>query len=219
MVDRALGIAIPLVLGYLIGGIPFALIAGRAFYGIDLREHGSGNLGATNVLRVLGVRAALAVAALDVGKGAAAVAIAMLAAPRALSGSGRDWVLVWVSVAAIAGHTFSPYIRFRGGKGVATAAGAIAVMMPIVWPVLFATFVAVIALTRIVSLASLVVAVEFVVLAWVVYHDRAPLVVFAVVAAALVVFQHRSNIARLVRGEERKISVGRAAPLPREKER
>lgn len=219
MTQDALGIAVSLVLGYLIGGIPFALIAGKAFYGIDLREHGSGNLGATNVLRVLGAKAALAVAVLDVGKGATAVLIAMLAAPRELSGSARDWVLVCVSVAAIAGHTFSPYIGFRGGKGVATAAGAIAVMMPATWPALFVTFVLVIVLTRIVSLASLVVAVEFMVLSWIVYHDRLPLKAFALVAAALVIFQHRDNIARLIRGEERKISVGRAAPSVREEER
>jgi glycerol-3-phosphate acyltransferase PlsY len=206
MLLDVLRVASPLIVGYLVGGIPFSLIVGRRFFGIDPREHGSGNLGATNVFRVLGVRPALAVAALDVGKGAAAVALAMLVCPPSLRGDSRDWVLIAVAMSAVLGHSFSPYIRFRGGKGVATAAGAIAVVMPLTFPFLFLTFVLVVYLWRMVSLASIIVAVEFLLLTWLLYGHRIALVVFAAVAALLVIARHRTNIARIARGEENKIS-------------
>lgn len=199
-------IAAPLAVGYLVGGIPWALIVGRRFYGIDPREHGSGNLGATNVFRVLGFRAGLAVAALDIAKGALAVALAMLVFPAEITGNARDWLLISVAMAAVVGHSFSPYIRFRGGKGVATAAGAIAVMTPMAWPILFVTFVVVAAASRMVSLASIVVAFEFPLLTWLLYGNRPALVVFSVVAAGLVIIRHWSNMGRILRGEENKIS-------------
>ncbi len=206
MLLDVLRVASPLIVGYLVGGIPFSLIVGRRFFGIDPREHGSGNLGATNVFRVLGARPALAVAALDVGKGAAAVALAMLVCPPSLRGDSRDWVLIAVAMSAVLGHSFSPYIRFRGGKGVATAAGAIAVVMPLTFPFLLLTFVLVVYLWRMVSLASIIVAVEFLLLTWLLYGHRIALVVFAAVAASLVIARHRTNIARIARGEENKIS-------------
>jgi glycerol-3-phosphate acyltransferase PlsY len=205
MVLDVLRIAAPLVVGYLVGGIPFSLIVGRKFFGIDPREHGSGNLGATNVYRVLGARPALAVALLDVGKGAAAVALAMLVSPFA-SGDARDYVLIAVAMTAVLGHSFSPYIRFKGGKGVATAAGAIAVVMPLTWPILFITFVLVITLSRMVSLASILVALEFPLLTWLLYRDHTAFVVFAAVAATLVIARHRTNIVRIWRGEENRVS-------------
>jgi glycerol-3-phosphate acyltransferase PlsY len=209
MLLDVLRIAAPFVVGYLVGAIPWSLIIGRRFFDVDLRERGSGNLGATNVFRELGTRAALSVLVLDVGKGALAVALAMLVCPPTVTGDARDWVLIGVAMTAVLGHSFSPYIRFRGGKGVATAAGAIAVVMPYAWPILFLTFVTIVVATRIVSLGSIIIAIEFPVLAWLLYGDRPALVVFAVVAAILVVGRHNSNIGRIVRGEERKISIRR----------
>lgn len=206
MLLHVLRIAAPLVVGYLVGGIPFSLIVGKRFFGIDPREHGSGNLGATNVFRVLGARPALAVALADVSKGAAAVALAMLVCPPSVTGNARDWVLIAVAMTAVLGHSFSPYIRFRGGKGVATAAGAIAVVMPLTLPFLLLTFVLVIYLGRIVSLASIVVAVEFPLLTLWLYRDRPALLVFSAVAAALVIARHRTNIMRIAHGQENKIS-------------
>jgi len=202
-------IAAPLAVGYLVGGIPWALIVGKRFYGIDLREHGSGNLGATNVFRSLGFRAGLAVFALDIAKGAAAVALAMLLCPPEITGNARDWVLISVAMSAVLGHSFSPYIRFRGGKGVATAAGTIAVMMPMVWPILFVSFIVIVAIWRMVSLASIIMAIEFPILTWMLYPDRPALMTFAVVAATLVIIRHWSNIGRIARGEENKISLSR----------
>ncbi len=118
----------------------------------------------------------------------------------------RDWVLIGVAMAAMLGHMYSPYIRFRGGKGVATAAGAIAVVMPAVWPLLLITFVVAAALSRMVSLGSILVAIEFPILVWIVYPTHEAFLVFAVVGSLLVLFQHRANIVRIYRGEESKIS-------------
>lgn len=206
MVLDVLRITAPFIVGYLVGGIPWSLIIGKRFYRIDLRERGSGNLGATNVFRELGARAAIAVLLLDVGKGALAVSLAMLVCPSSVTGHARDWVLIGVAITAVLGHTFSPYIRFRGGKGVATAAGAIAVVMPYTWPILFLTFAAIIAGTRIVSLGSIVIAIEFPLVTWLLYPERPAFTVFSVATALLVVVNHRSNIVRILRGEERKLS-------------
>lgn len=206
MLLTVLRIAAPFVVAYLVGGIPWTLIVGKHFYGIDPRLHGSGNLGATNAYRLLGLRAAIIVLALDIAKGALAVAIAMLFCPPTVTGDARDWVLIGVGMAAVLGHMYSPYIRFRGGKGVATAAGAIAVVMPLVWPILFVSFAATLALSRMVSLGSIVVALEFPVLVWIFYPGHEAFLAFAVVGATLVILRHRTNIVRISRGEESKIS-------------
>lgn len=209
MVLDILRIAAPFVVGYLVGGIPWALIVGKRFYGIDPRLHGSGNLGATNVFRTLGARAGLAVFALDVAKGAAAVALAMLVCPPSVTGDARDWVLIGVAMSAVLGHSFSPYIRFKGGKGVATAAGTIAVIMPLSWPILFLSFIIIVVTTRMVSLGSIIMAVEFPILTWLLYGDRPAFIVFSLVASVLVIVRHRTNIVRIYRGEESKISLSR----------
>jgi len=215
VIENIARIAAPLAVGYLVGGIPWALIVGKRFYGIDPRLHGSGNLGATNVFRTLGWKAGLIVALLDIAKGAAAVVLAMLVCPPEVTGDARDWVLVSVAIVTILGHTYSPYIRFKGGKGVATAAGVIAVMMPLTWPIMFVSFVVFIAIWRMVSLASVLLAIEFPILTVLLYGDRPALVAFAVVASALVLFRHRANIGRIARGQEPKISWSRSGDLLR----
>jgi len=209
VIATILRIAAPLVVGYLVGGIPWSLIIGKRFFGIDPRQHGSGNLGATNVLRTVGVRAAVVVLLLDIGKGALSVVVGMLFCPPTVTGNARDWVLIGVAMAAVLGHMYSPYIRFRGGKGVATAAGAVLVVMPLVWPILFVSFALVVALSRMVSLGSVIIAIEFPVLVWLIYPDRPAFKIFSVVAATMVVFRHRANIGRIYRGEESKISWSR----------
>lgn len=198
-----------LVAAYLLGAIPWSLIIGKRFFGIDVREHGSGNLGATNTFRVLGARAGGSVFALDVGKGALAVAAGWFIIRPALTGDALDWALIFVAMASVLGHSYSPYIKFRGGKGVATAAGAIAVLMPLAWPILFLTWILVIALFRMVSLGSVVIAAEFPILMWLMYRDRTAFLVFGVITAALVIWRHRANIVRIAKGEESKISLSR----------
>ena len=192
---------------YLVGGIPFSYIAGRAARGIDLREHGSGNLGASNTYRILGGKIALAVLVLDIAKGAAPV----LAAARFDVG-GREPVHGIVAAAcAILGHLFSPYLKFSGGKGIATSAGAFAALAP--WGFLCAllVFAAVFAARRIVSLASLSAALT---LPLAVYGTaRAGLApshatVFAGSLAVMlvVIAKHRANIKRLLAGTEPRLA-------------
>jgi acyl phosphate:glycerol-3-phosphate acyltransferase len=208
--EMAVRAAIALVSAYLIGAIPHAVIIGRLFYRIDVREHGSGNAGATNVMRVLGTKAGIAVLVLDVAKGVVAVLVAGLAFPDSLGVVAQDWVLIGAFFTAVLGHSYSPYIGFTGGKGVAPAAGALLVLTPLAWPVLFITFVAVSAISRMVSLGSVITAAEFPVLVLLLYPDRPALITFSFVAAALVIWRHRSNISRILRGEEAKIGVGRS---------
>jgi len=205
-------IAIALV-GYFVGGVSWALIIGRIFYRIDMREQGSGNLGATNVFRTLGAKAAIATLLLDAAKGAAAVGFAWWIVPTAAFGeSAHTWAMILATMAAIFGHSYSPYIRFRGGKGVATAAGALIILTPYPWPFLLGLFIVVVALTRMVSLGSVVIAGAYPVACWVFYPSNWAIIGFAVVAASLVIWRHRANIGRIIRREEPTISFsGRGA--------
>lgn len=202
----ALRIVGSLVVAYLLGAIPWALIIGKGFFHIDVRTQGSGNLGATNVMRVLGWKAALATLVLDAGKGALAVYLASVALPSAVFGLDvHEWAMIGAALASIAGHSYSPYIGFKGGKGVATGAGALLVLVPLAWPILFLTWLLVLVTTRIVSLSSVIIAVEYPILMLVLYPGDWPLLLFSVVAAGLVIWRHRSNIRRIIRGQESRI--------------
>lgn len=206
----ALVIAGVLVVSYLLGGIPWSLIVGRCFYGLDLREHGSGNLGATNVFRALGARAAVSTLLLDALKGSIAVVIAgFVVSSSAYGVAAHEWTRVAAMLAAVAGHSYSPYIRLRGGKGVATSAGALLVLTPAAFAIELAVFLSVVVATRMVSLGSVIVAVLYPGLVLWLYPGNTPLLVTVCVLAGLVVWRHRSNLVRIARGEERKISIRR----------
>jgi glycerol-3-phosphate acyltransferase PlsY len=194
---------------YLAGSIPWAVIVVRVFWKQDIRSLGSGNTGATNVLRVFGTAPGIAVLLLDAAKGALGVWIAIALAPAAWGAAGQDWFGVLGAMAAIAGHSFSPFIGFTGGKGVATAAGAITMLAPMASAVLFVTFVVVVALWKMVSLGSVVIAVLFPGVSWLLYPDQTALRVFALIAASLVIWRHRGNIRRIAAGEESKITFKR----------
>jgi acyl phosphate:glycerol-3-phosphate acyltransferase len=216
----ALRLAAVSACAYLVGGIPWALIIGRRFYGVDVRTEGSGNLGATNVLRVLGLKAAAATFALDVAKGAGAVGLAVFLVPTADFGPvAHEWAMIIATMAAILGHSYSPYIGFKGGKGVATAAGALLVLTPYPWPILLLTWLLVVALFRMVSLASVVVAIEYPLLCVWFYPGDWLLIGFAFVAAALVIWKHRGNIMRIVRGQEPRVSFSQRGSAARNKGR
>jgi len=198
-----------LVVGYLVGGVPFGVIVARGFYHEDITKLGSGNTGATNVFRSLGWRPALAVAIADVSKGAIAALFAMLLANPAWAVSGSDLLVIGAGLAAIAGHMYSPYFGLRGGKGVATAAGAILVLMPAAFLALAVVFVASVLLTRIVSVSSMFTATCFPLAILVLYPGRPALFAFAALAVPLIFFAHRANIGRLLRGEEPRVTMGR----------
>lgn len=185
---------------YLIGSIPWGLIAGK-LRGVDVRRYGSGSIGATNVLRTIGTKSAVVVLALDVLKGVAAVLIGhyVIGSPMGEMAAG---------FAAIAGHDWSVFLRFKGGRGVATTLGCVLAMEPLSPVVGIVVFVILVALTRYVSLGSIcgsLAAVAAMGAFWAV--DRAPwqYFVFIGVAVALIIFQHRDNITRLLSGTENKL--------------
>lgn len=200
-----------MVVAYLAGSVPWALVVGKRFYDVDLRERGSGNLGATNVYRILGWKAGLAVALLDIAKGSVAVGVAWFLSPYPFGSHANDWVAICATICAMLGHSYSPWAKMRGGKGVATAAGGLLLVTPLAWPVLFLSFVLVVAVTRIVSLGSILIAIEFPLLVLALYPDRTPIVWMSFAAAALVVWRHRSNIARMARREEPRVSFSQRA--------
>lgn len=202
-----LGAVGSLALAFLIGAIPWSLIIGKRFYGVDPREHGSGNLGATNVFRLLGARAGIVTLLLDAAKGALAVVIAGLVVKlSSYPQEAQDWFQVLAMMAAVLGHSYSPYIGFKGGKGVATSAGALAVLTPLAILIELGVFVLVVASSRMVSLGSVVVAFTYPVLVLMLYPGRLPITITIFVLAALVIWRHRTNIVRIARGEERRIS-------------
>ena len=183
---------------YLIGSFSFAVILVRLRTGRDIRSEGSGNAGATNVLRSHGKALGLAVAALDIAKGAAAVLLVrqVTADPRYAAAAG---------FAAILGHVFPIFYGFRGGKGVATAVGAFLVLAPLATLVCAGTFVAVVALTRYVSLGSMIAIVVLPPIAGGIFHAPVAAVAAAAGTAILVILKHRENLKRLAAGTERKL--------------
>jgi len=202
-----------IILGYLIGSIPVGFILGKLVRGIDIREHGSGNIGMTNVMRILGVKAGVFVFFADIAKGAAAVALAW--AILAYSPNMVVWGQVAGGAAAIVGHSWPIYIGFKGGRGIATGFGAVLVLS---WPVgliAFIVFLLVVGLSRYVSLGSILGAltmllamIPFVVLdVWSFGHFA--YIVFGLVVVPIVIFRHRDNIRRLLSGTESKIGSSR----------
>ncbi len=187
-------IALLLMAAYLVGSIPFAFLLARRLEGIDLRRAGSGNVGATNVMRTSGLRTAMAVVTLDIAKGAAVVMLA----DRAVSGVVAPAA---AGVVAILGHIYPVWLRFRGGKGVATAFGVFGVLAPLVAGVCFVCFFATVWVTRYVSLGSVVATVALGPIAYFV-DAPTPVVIAALATAALVIDRHRSNLARLQAGTE-----------------
>jgi glycerol-3-phosphate acyltransferase PlsY len=186
-----------LAIGYLLGSMPNGYLAGRWLKGIDLRQCGSGSTGATNVLRNVGKAPALVVFLLDVGKGALAVLLAK-------SFGLNDWVQVLAGLAALAGNIWPVWLGWKGGKAVATGLG---MFLGLAWPVglaCFGLFMAVISISRIVSLSSVVAAIGLPVLMVLAGANGASISV-SVVASVMVLWRHRSNIERLIAGTEPRI--------------
>lgn len=196
------------LLAYVVGSIPFAYLAGKLVRGIDLRRHGSGNVGFANAVRVLGWGPGLGALAGDLAKGFGPVLVA-----RGMFGEG--WEALVVGACAVAGHVWSLFLRFRGGKGVATSAGVFAGVAPIPFAFAVVAYALVMSITGYSSLGSLTGAAVLPVLLAV--QKAAPggvepytgTVVVAFIASALIFWLHRSNIRRLREGTERRLSFGR----------
>ncbi|MBI4372877.1 MAG: glycerol-3-phosphate 1-O-acyltransferase PlsY [Candidatus Omnitrophica bacterium] len=200
--------AIWLMIAYLVGSIPTGYLVAKQVRGIDIREHGSGNVGATNVFRIAGKTWGFAVLFMDILKGWVVTA---LLAPSSDAFGNLDLTLrqILFGAAAIAGHTWTPWLRLRGGKGVATSAGALIGIFPfatvivlIVWAICFGVW-------RYVSLASMVAAAAFPVLLLIFYRDIpsfALIFLTSALLAAFLIYNHRSNLRRLRRGEEPRVN-------------
>jgi glycerol-3-phosphate acyltransferase PlsY len=185
-----------LALSYLIGAFPTSFLAGRLFRGIDLREQGSRNLGATNVYRILGWKYAIPVGLIDIMKGALPVWLFGAREP------GIPLFPFLCGLAAVVGHVFSVFVGFKGGKGVATAAGVVLALAP--WGLLAVTVVwaLLVRLTGYVSLASVAAAALFPLAAWLLHESRGLELIAFIVLAAFIVWKHRANLRRLAAGTE-----------------
>jgi acyl phosphate:glycerol-3-phosphate acyltransferase len=185
------------ILAYLIGSVPFAWILARRWGAADLRRIGSGNVGAANVLRASGVKAGVLAAVLDIGKGALSVALA-----ERFGGPGA--VPAAAGVAAIVGHIYPVWLRFRGGKGVATACGVFSMLTPLAVPPALGIFFISVWITKYISLGSVLASIALPPIAYAL-GTPAPAVIAAFAASLIIVFRHRANVLRLRMGTERRI--------------
>jgi acyl phosphate:glycerol-3-phosphate acyltransferase len=188
------------LVAYLLGSIPFGFIAGL-IAGVDVRQHGSGNIGATNTLRVLGKKYGYAVFVADTLKGFLAVRIALWFAQ--FDPSTSYFIGILAALFVVLGHSFPVWLRFRGGKGVAAAAGACLGLLPVATFIAVIVWLAIFFLFRFVSLASIVAAIALPISAWLLGNVADPILLgFSGLIAALIIFRHRSNIVRLLQGSE-----------------
>lgn len=204
---QMLFISLAYLFAYLLGGIPTSFIAGK-LKGVDITKHGSGNAGATNALRVLGTKIGVTVMLLDALKGVVAILI------------GR-WILtlfdidtnqiydITLGITAILGHVFSIYLRFKGGKGVATAAGVYALLSPWAMLIALAAFIIVVAASRYVSMGSITAAVVLVITQLIIAYrnnfEQLPILILTVFLALFIILKHKENIKRLIKGNENRL--------------
>jgi glycerol-3-phosphate acyltransferase PlsY len=202
-------IAVVAILSYLLGSVPFSIITGRLWKGIDVREYGSKNAGVTNVYRVVGALPAAVVLILDAAKGAAAVLLLTRISFQPLDINPIDLKLL-AGILVIVGHVFPIFANFKGGKGIATGLGALVSIIPVEVGLALALFILIVAATRYVSLGSLCAA-SFVLVAllfekyYLAREVPATLLMAALLLAAFLFFNHRSNIRRLLRGNENRL--------------
>jgi glycerol-3-phosphate acyltransferase PlsY len=202
--------ALLIVIAYLIGSIPTAVWVSKGFFGIDIREYGSGNAGATNTFRVLGSKWGTIVMIGDMLKGVAATSLYIFLPyyMHATSELERTNFMVGLGLAAVLGHIFPIWADFRGGKGVATLFGMILAIQPIVAVLCVGIFLLVLYLTRFVSLSSILASVAFAVFILVIFNEKELLYrAFAIAVALLVLLTHQKNITRLLRGSESKVPI------------
>lgn len=202
-----LGILIAVLVGYLLGSIPTGYVVARA-KGVDIRSAGSGNIGATNVFRNLGTPAGILVLLVDAAKGWIAVLIGMRMiwpwiAPDVATGTA-EWLGVAAGVAAVLGHNYTFWLGFKGGKGIATSAGVLAGLVPLALLVALGVWIAVVVLSRYVSLASILGAFVLPFAVWFWRYSTLMITITALLAA-MAIYKHKSNIQRLLKGTENKV--------------
>lgn len=197
-----------IIFAYFIGSIPTALLVSKKFFGIDIRDYGSGNMGATNTFRVLGKRYGTMVMVIDILKGMAAVGLYSLIPFYLNHTLERTNLMLGLGIAAVAGHIFPIFAGFKGGKGVATLLGMVLAIQPVIAVSCIGIFVLVLFLTRYVSLSSILAAVALpICVLWIWNEDEIFYRAFALLVAVLVILTHQKNIGRILRGVESRIPI------------
>ncbi|MES2704502.1 MAG: glycerol-3-phosphate 1-O-acyltransferase PlsY [Bacteroidota bacterium] len=210
-------IAFLLVLAYLIGSVPTAVWVSKLVFGLDIREHGSGNAGATNAFRILGTKAGCGVMLVDMLKGFLAVKLALFSS---FASTSEPYVnlQIFLGLSAVLGHIFPIWAEFKGGKGIATLFGMILSIEPLVAVSLVAVFVAMLFLTRYVSLSSITASIAFPLLIVFIFNaHELSYRLFAIATAFLVVLTHHKNISRLLTGNENKVPLFRKKRTPNDR--
>jgi glycerol-3-phosphate acyltransferase PlsY len=200
-----------MAVAYGLGSLPFSVMVGRVFYRIDVREHGSGNAGATNTWRVLGWKAGLPVLLLDIGKGFAATYLPHLYGSLAADTEALLWIRIGCGLAAASGHIFPVFAGFRGGKAVATLLGVILGLMPMAATGSLTVFILIFLVFRMVSLGSILAAISLPFMSLLMHPTgRLPLLVFSTLITILVILTHRRNIQRIISGDESRVRFRKA---------
>ena len=194
-------VVVLMIVAYILGSIPNALWIGKVFKGIDVREHGSKNTGSTNAARVLGAKLGILTLILDISKGAIPTLIATMLLDSSMS-------VILVGICAILGHSFSIFMKFKGGKAVATTVGVFIVLVPGAILLAAVIFFLVFGITRYVSLSSMIGAISLPI--WIIlFYKNIPLTIFGIIIAILIIVRHKSNIQRLLNGTESKFSINK----------
>ena len=197
-----------ILLAYVIGSIPTAVWVSRYFFGVDIRDYGSGNAGATNTYRVLGSRWGTFVMVVDVLKGVTATSLYLLMPTYLADEWARTNFMIGLGLAAVLGHIFPVLANFKGGKGVATLFGMVIAIQPIVAVCCVGVFLLVLYLTRFVSLSSILASIAFAVFILFIFNEEETLYrVFAVAVALMVILTHQKNINRIIKGTESKVAI------------
>jgi len=214
-----MNIAVLIVLAYLIGSIPTAVWVSKRIFGIDIREHGSGNAGATNTFRILGSKAGTAVMIIDMLKGFFAVKLAIFANLGGLHTEQSLNLQVFLGLFAVLGHIFPIWAEFKGGKGIATLFGMILAIQPLVAVSMVGVFMLMLYITRYVSLSSITASIAFPIMIFFIFHSpELSYRIFAIATACLVVLTHHKNINRLLNGNESKVAMFRKRRFRRRKD-
>lgn len=203
---------IEITLAYMIGSIPSAVWIGKIFYGIDVRELGSGNAGATNVVRVLGYKAGIPVMLFDVFKGWFAVQLVHLFPHGAMTPGYQTWLMIVLAIAAVLGHIFPVFAGFKGGKGVGTLAGVGIALYPIALLIVLGIFIVTLVISRYVSLSSILAGISFpFIVIFVTGQTHHGLMLLSIFIGFFIPTTHLKNIKRLIRGTENKFILKRSS--------
>ncbi len=199
-----------LIVAYLLGSIPTSVWIGKYFYGIDIREHGSGNAGATNTFRVLGKKPGIIVLLIDIIKGSLAVSLSYIFEDSLPANEFVD-IEIGLAIAAVFGHIFPVFAGFRGGKGVATLLGATVIITPISCAFALVVFLIVLFSTRYVSLSSMLAGISYpIILHFILNNQQKTLTIYSILIAVLLIITHRKNIRRLLSKTESKIVLAKS---------